>query len=179
MIFEIPHSIELAPTTPAAVTVTTLASSGPDSYSKADINAILETGDVTQTDEDPRGPFPLAVAADNTETGSRVVLFGSTSIMSNGYIGSGVVNLDAALRSLAWTTHFNDFFSEVTIASDPNPQDVPIFADQQTLRNINFITVILLPFGVLAIGLLVWWFGRERGAAPVTRERGEATAAGD
>jgi hypothetical protein len=179
MIFEIPHSIELAPTMPENVTATTLASSGADSYSKTDINALLENGDVTQTDEDPRGPFPLAVAAENTETGARVVLFGSTSIAANGYLGSGVVNLDTALRSFAWATHFNDFFSTVTIVSDPNTQDVPVFADQQTLRNINFLTVILLPFGVLAIGLLVWWFSRERGAAPVPRERGEASAAGD
>jgi hypothetical protein len=179
MIFELPHSIEIAPTPPESVTVATLASSGPDSYSKADINALLESGDVTQLDEDPRGPFPLGVAVENTETGARVVLFGSTSIAANGYLGSGVVNLDSALRSFAWVTHFNDFFNEVTIVSDPNTQDVPVFADQQTLRNINFITVILLPFGVLAIGALVWWFSRERGAAPVTRDRGEATAAGD
>ncbi len=179
MIFEIPHSIEIAPTMPENVTASTLASSGPDSYSKSDINALLESGDVTQTDEDPRGPFPLAVAAENTESGARVVLFGSTSIAANGYLGSGVVNLDTALRSFAWATHFNDFFNEVTIVSDPSAQDTPVFADQQTIRNINFITVILLPFGVLALGALVWWFGRERGAAPVTRERGEAAAAGD
>jgi hypothetical protein len=179
MIFELPHSIEIAPTLPESVTVTTLASSGPDSYSKLDINALLEGGDIAQTDEDPRGPFPLGVAVEDSETGARIVLFGSTSIAANGYLGTGVVNIDAALRSLAWVTHFNDFFNEVNIVSDPSAQDTPVFADQQTIRNINFITVILLPFGVLVIGALVWWFGREQGAAPLTRDRGEATAAGD
>ena len=37
--------------------------------------------------------------------------------------------------------------------------------DAQMLRTINFITVILLPFGMLALGVLVWWNNRERGRA--------------
>ena len=179
MIFEIPHSIEIAPTLPETVTVTTLASSGPESYSKADINAVLESGDINQAEEDPRGPFPLGVAVEDSETGARLVLWGSPSVAQNGYLGNNINNLDAAFSSLVWTTHFNDFFNEVTIDPTQNPQDVPIFADQNTIRSINFITVILLPFGVLAVGALVWWLNRERGAAPVTRERSEATAAGD
>jgi hypothetical protein len=42
---------------------------------------------------------------------------------------------------------------------------VPIFAQDGELRTINLLTIILLPFGVLGIGLLVWWRGREREVA--------------
>jgi hypothetical protein len=50
-----------------------------------------------------------------------------------------------------------------------NAQDAPVTTDQQTIRNINFVTVLLLPFGVLGIGVLVWWFSRERGSVRVER----------
>jgi len=48
------------------------------------------------------------------------------------------------------------------VQQQQRPQDQPIFADEQSLRNINFITIFILPFGVLLIGVLVWWNNRER-----------------
>lgn len=162
MIFELPHSIEMAPTVPENVVVSELARTSAESYAKTDFQSVLD-GNFDKLETDPQGPFVLAAAAENTDTGARVVLFGSPSIASNGYVlANNVVNLDAAFNSLIWTTHFDEFFGTVTIQSDTNPQDQPIFADEQTLRNANFVTIILLPFGVLAIGLLVWWNSRER-----------------
>jgi hypothetical protein len=71
-------------------------------------------------------------------------------------------NLGVAFNSMVWATDFYNFVSQVTIQQQQRPQDTPIFADQQTLRYINFVTIILLPFGVLVIGVLVWWANRER-----------------
>jgi len=73
-----------------------------------------------------------------------------------------VSNLSVAFNAFVWATNFNDFFQRTTIVSDIRPQDTPIFADAQTLRLINFVTIVLLPFGVLAAGAFVWWNGRER-----------------
>lgn len=179
MVFELPHSLDIAPTLPANVTVTTLASSGESSYAKENVNVLLEDNGYVEAETDRQGPFPLAAAAENTETGARVVLFGSPSIFLDSWLGQRVVNTFAGTSSLVWATHFDEFARQVSVDPTQNEQDTPIFADQQTIRNINFLTVILLPFGVLALGALVWWFGRERGAAPAARERGEATAAGD
>jgi len=163
IIFSIPHSIEIAPTLPANVSVDELAKTTENSFAKTDIQAVLN-GDVTQAETDPKGPFALAVAAENSQTGARVVLYGSDSVPSNQFaaFGSGIVNLDAAFNTLVWATRFNDYFSTVTVQSSARPQDAPVFANDQVLRNINLVTIFILPFGVLAIGFLVWWNTRER-----------------
>jgi hypothetical protein len=50
----------------------------------------------------------------------------------------------------------------ITVAPTFKVQDTPVFANDQTIRNITLLTVFVLPFGVLGIGLLVWWNNRER-----------------
>ncbi len=179
MVFELPHSLDISPTLPTDVTVTTLANSGENSYAKEDVNVLLEDNGYVQADTDRVGPFALAAAAENATTGARVVLYGSPSVFLDDWMAQRVVNTFAGASSLVWATQFDEFAQQVTVDPTQNEQDAPVFADQQQIRNINFITVILLPFGILAIGVLVWWFNRERGPAPVTRERGEASAAGD
>ena len=165
LIFEAPHSIEVAPEPPPNVTVTEIARSSPASYSKTDISAVLE-GDIAQAETDPTGPFVLAAAAENTETGARVVLFGSASIAADSYaLGIGIANLDAAFNSMVWVTHFNDFFRQVTVPVTQRPQDVPIFASTDTLNTVNVLTVFVIPFGILGLGALVWWTNRERNHA--------------
>jgi hypothetical protein len=106
----------------------------------------------------------LAAAAENAQTGARVVLYGSESVPSNQFasFGSGVVNLDVAFNTLVWSTRFNDYFRTVTVQSAVRPQDTPVFANDQVIRNIGLLTIFVLPFGILAIGFLVWWNTRER-----------------
>ncbi len=167
LIFEAPHSITVAEGAdrPERVTITELARSTEAAYAKTDIDAVLN-GDFEPTDSDPTGPFVLAAAAENRDTGSRVVLFSSASIAADSYaLGIGVANLDAAFNSLVWVTHFNDFFRQVTVPPTERPQDTPIFASTSTLATINFVTVIVIPFGILGIGALVWWVNRERNHA--------------
>lgn len=168
--FQEPSSIEIAETLPLNVLVTTLARSSDQAYAKTDPLAIynsLESEAALQeaaakTEDDPQGPFVLAASAENTETGARVILFSSTSIASDGFVLAGVGNINAALNSIIWATDFADFANQITVQQAVRPQDTPIFADAQAVRNINFITIILVPFGVLAIGLWVWWSNRER-----------------
>lgn len=161
LIFEAPHSIEIAEEPPPGVTVTSLASSSADSYSKTDFSAVL-AGEIEPDAASLTGPLVLAAAAENSETGARVVLFGSTSLPANGFTGiNGVANFDVAVDSIFWATDFEDWFSQVNIQSAARPQDAPLFADAQSMALINVITSLLLPFGVLAIGALVWYSNRE------------------
>lgn len=163
MVFSIAHAIELAPTPPQNVTRTAVVSSSETSYTKPDVAALLD-GNVEQTEADPTGPFVLAAVAENTQTGGKVVLFGSTSIPRNdaaALSGANIVNQAAALNSMIWMTDFEDFFFQVNIQSAQRPQDTPIFFDQQTGNYINLISIFIIPFGILAIGLLVWWNNRE------------------
>jgi ABC-type uncharacterized transport system involved in gliding motility auxiliary subunit len=162
LIFDATHSIQVSDTPPANVTVTSLARSGEDAYATSDYQRILD-GNFNEAEGDAQGPFVVAASAENTETGARIVLYGSPSIGADLFsMFQNVDNLDVAFNSLVWTTNFNNFFSQITVQQQQRPQDAPLFADAQTLRNINFITMILLPFGILLIGVFVWWNGRER-----------------
>jgi len=168
MIFETTDSIDVAPTAPTDVTVTQLVKSGKDAYAKTDPK-ILTTTDASQykaADTDPKGPFVLMASAENTKTGARVVLVGSQAAASNQFaslLSANVLDLELTARSLFWTTKFDDFFSKIpSLQPTQKPQDQPIVMDGQLSRTINFVLIILLPFGVLIIGIIVWWTGRER-----------------
>lgn len=162
LVFEVPNSITVSDTLPANVTVTALARSTAGAYGKTNLQEILDNN-IDKSDGDLSGPLVLAASAENSQTGARIVLFGSTSIGSDNYAGfQQLDNLGIAFNSMIWTTDFNNFMSQVTVNQQTRPQDTPIFADQQTLRYINFVTIVLLPFGVLFIGVLVWWANRER-----------------
>ena len=165
LVFELPHSIELADAPPANVVVTPIIQSSGSAYAKSDLQAVIDQN-IDQTDADLQGPVVLGATAENTQTGARVVLFSSTSLVQDFYTQLqqvGVANVPVAFNSFVWATNYGDFYQRTTIQSDPRPQDTPIFADAQTLRTINFVTIVLLPFGVLALGILVWWNSRERG----------------
>lgn len=162
LIFDAAHSIQIAETLPENVTATSLSRSGADAYATTDYQRVLD-GNIDELEGDAQGPLVLAAAAENTQTGARVVLFGSTSIGSDVFtLFQNVDNVDVAFNSLVWVTDFDNFFSQITIAQQQRPQDLPIFADAQTTRNINFITTIVIPFGILLIGIVVWWNNRER-----------------
>jgi hypothetical protein len=110
----------------------------------------------------------VAVAAENEVTGSRMVLFGSRDLASETLLslaaGRGdVFNLETALRAMVWATRFDTFFREIPQVDQTfDPTDQPIFATSDQVRTINIITLLIMPFGVLAAGVLVWWFNRER-----------------
>ncbi len=161
VIFTQPDSITIAGSLPANVTATSLVRSTTASYSKTDLQAVLDNH-VDQADGDATGPFVLAASAENSQTHARVVLLGSTSLGTDDFASPNIDNVTVAFNSLIWATNFNDYFTQITVQQQQRPQDQPIFADQQTIRNINFITIVLLPFGVLGLGILVWWNNRER-----------------
>ena len=171
MIFETTDSIDVAPTAPADVTVTQLVKSGKDAYAKTDPK-ILTATDANQfkaADSDAKGPFVLMASAENTKTGGRVVLIGSQYAASNQFaslITANVLDLELTVRSLFWTSKFDQFFSTIpSLQPEQKPQDQPIVMDSQMARTVNFVLIILLPFGVLIIGIIVWWTGRERRTA--------------
>lgn len=170
VVFEVPHSITISETLPPGVTATSLIRTTPNAYSKTNVTALLlgaqSEADVTaalaQSPDDPTGPLTLAAIAENANTGAKVIVFGSTSPALDTYTQFQTANLTVAFNSLIYATDFNTFFSQIVVQQQQRPQDTPIFATDQVLRNINLITIIGLPFGILALGIVVWWSGRER-----------------
>ena len=162
LVFEDAEQHQRRRDTPANVTVKSLVRSTSASYSKSNLQDVLDNN-IDKADGDPAGPFVLAASAENTQTHARVILLGSTSLGNDQYASfQNIDNLSVTFNSLIWATNFNDYFTQITVQQQQRPQDQPIFADAQSLRNINFITIVMLPFGVLLIGVLVWWNNRER-----------------
>jgi ABC-type uncharacterized transport system involved in gliding motility auxiliary subunit len=161
-IFNIAHPLNLAEAAPENVTVTPVVSSGSNAYLKPMADVIADNQ--AQAETDPTGVFPLAVAAENAETGSRVLLVGSTSVLLDRYAQfADVANLSLLFNGIVWATRFDEFFTGIQQVQRPVlAQDSPINATSAQLSTINFLTVIVLPFGVLLLGLFVWWTGRER-----------------
>ncbi|MBC8098038.1 MAG: Gldg family protein [Armatimonadetes bacterium] len=159
-LFDSAHAIDISALTPVNVTITTLVSASATSYTRP-VEAVLAE-QIAKTDTDPAGPFPLVVAAENTVTGSRILLIGSKDVPSNRYVGefggADVLNFDLMFNGITWTTRFDDFLSalEPALVREVQAQDAQIFASEQTLTAINLITVLLLPFGTLGIGMFVW-----------------------
>jgi ABC-type uncharacterized transport system involved in gliding motility auxiliary subunit len=162
LIFDTAHSIAVEATAPENVTVTTLVNSGDTSYAKT--LEELVGGNTEQAEDDPTGPFPLAVSAENVQTGSRLVLIGSKGFPTNRYLdlrAASVLNTDFTFYSLIWSTRFDEFFTRIPpVTRETRPQDAPIFASSQQLTTINLVTVLLIPFGILSLGVYVWWSRR-------------------
>lgn len=173
LVTNLPASIAIAETAPANVTVTPLVRSGTTAYAKTDLAALFtaaaESGglsqeQVGQAEGDATGPFVFGASAENTQTGARVVLFSSTWVGTDiGYqIRNVADNFTISINSAVWATRFDEFFNQISVVQPQRIQDTPISADVGTLNNIRILTVFIVPFGILLIGIWVWWSNREK-----------------
>ncbi len=167
LLMDTAHSIDIAETAPQNVETTILASTSEQGYAKSELDF---TGDITaediqQTPDDLAGELVLAAAAENSETGGRVVLFGSESLLYNQFaqFGADITNLAVARQALFWSTDYENFVG--AIASIPqtfNQSDRPLVLTPSEALTINTVSLFVLPFGVLLLGGVVWWMRRER-----------------
>jgi hypothetical protein len=169
-VLETPHSITVADVLPANISLSRLMQTSTDSYIKADVASILAAQDsndaftaaIARAETDAAGPAIVGAAAENNQTGARVVLFGSAFGRDDLVSSQQIVNFEVTINSLIWTTNFNDFFQTINVTQDEDPTQAPIFASEQQQRDISFWTQVALPFGILALGGLVLYLNRER-----------------
>lgn len=171
LLLQLPHSIELADVAPDNVTTTPIVSTTDQAYVKDEFNFTGEitNADIQQTADDPTGPFVVGAVAENSVTGARLVLWGSEAPLSNQFWQLEVVgirNVDAARNSLFWAADYENFFENIPqLNIGERPQDTPLLADESQLRSITFISLVLLPFSVLGLGIFVWLQRRAGDAA--------------
>ncbi len=155
--------INVAEETPSSVVNYSLATTADTAYTK--LFAELLEQDVQQDQDDLAGPFTILAAAQNTETGAKLVLAGSETLYMNAFlVGQGLGNFETGFGTLAWAMSYDEFEQGQQLFLpdfDTRPEDVPVNATQQQLSTINLISLFLLPFGVLAIGGVVWVLRRE------------------
>ncbi len=161
-IYDLAHSLTISETLPPNVTVTALSLSSENAWTTTELTAIMNNEYETPADA-VRGVQVLAAVAENTATGARLVVFSSVSPVIDDYLQyQNVNNLQLSVNAFVWMTGFDSFARQITVEQPVRPQDQPMFITQQQLRDVNLLTVFVLPFGVLAIGAYVWWANRER-----------------
>jgi len=168
LVYEAAHSIEISSTPPSTVVITTLASTSAAAYSKAnfDFTRDLTSNDLQLAETDLRGPLTLAVAVENTSTGSRIVLIGSDALLLNAYRGyREIVSPEFVLAAVSWASEARDFASVIrSIVPEPPAPDAPVFITPDQGQWMSLVALCILPFGLLGLGVLVWWLQRPKAA---------------
>ncbi|MCA9914699.1 MAG: Gldg family protein [Anaerolineae bacterium] len=162
------HSIDIADTLPPGVTVTPLLTTSDQAYSRTgiDLTQEIDPQSLLPTANDEVGQKVLAVAIEDSNTGTRIVL-GSRDWAYNAYwdLYPSVVNGELLRRSMFWAASYEDFFSalvNITPQQNVDEFNVPLVITNEDARLLGFVSLLLLPFGVLGAGILQWWLRRSR-----------------
>lgn len=166
VLMQIPQRIEQSIAPPENVVLTELVSTSNQTYVREGLDLSQELGEeLNPTEDEVFESMTVGLAAENTDTGARVVIFGSVDPLLNQYrqlLNAGVLNILLAQESFFWAT---DYESAVGALADlppiGNTQDVPIVVGVGVTTTVNLIVLGLLPFGVLLTGVAVWWVRRE------------------
>ncbi|MDH5612417.1 MAG: GldG family protein [Gammaproteobacteria bacterium] len=143
---------------------TVIAQSLPQSWSetKSLINELVfdsNSGDLA-------GPMPIVIALERTlnenkeksdKASQRIIVAGDSDFLSNSYIGVGA-NLNLGLGIIDWLNGDDDLIS-IDIKNAP---DTKLQLDDTELLIISFGFFILLPAGLLFIGIFIWFSRRKR-----------------
>lgn len=105
------------------------------------------------TASDYPGPHHLAVAAEDSQTNSRLVLFGDTDFVTNQNLSPHTANGALFLNAVNWLAEDE---SLIAIRAR-HPQDRGLLLTAPQLNLIFVSTVIMLPLVVFSTGLVVWW----------------------
>ena len=132
-----------------------LTSSG-QAFARSELTA-AETGELLPREEDPRGPFTLAVAvtdpAQTAEGGdTRIVVLSTAFLLRSDFAQSFPGNVDLLVNSINWV-----YEREETISVRPKVTlMLPLRLNSLTTWIMTGAVVVLVPLIVLGAGLIVW-----------------------
>lgn len=156
-IFPLARSVSSSEAELENVTRTDLVSTSDQSWAETNFESIND-GSAAQDEDDLVGPINLAVAAENSATGARVVVFGDVDFMADSAIGQ-FGNSDLVLNTVDWAA---DQEALITLTPREVTQRFIIPPQGNTIRLIQFGTVVLIPGLVLLTGIAVWALRRRR-----------------
>ena len=137
---------------PSGRTFTPLFESGPRSWGETDVESAQAKYD---EGEDQAGPLVMGAIVEQEVEGqgkTRLILFGDSDFASNGAIAS-LGNANLFLNSVNWLAE-----EEELIAIRPRPPQMrQLFLTYAQSRLVGYVSWILLPVVVLAVGGYVWW----------------------
>jgi ABC-type uncharacterized transport system involved in gliding motility auxiliary subunit len=160
MVTVFPNTRSVSTTTMQGVTPTTLVTTGQASWAETDLAGLKNNQVPTpEPGKDIIGSVPIAVAAENTAQGSRMVVIGnSTFAINTNFAAYG--NGDFLINSIDWAAK-QDTLINLTPKTQTSQVVVPPI--KSSINLIFLGSVIGLPGLVLVSGILVWIQRRRRG----------------
>jgi len=159
-----PTARSLVALTGAAVTPTPLALTGQEAWGETDVKGVFERGEARRDQGEKGGPLPLAMAAEKEVSGEgkrsdhvRLVAAGDGDFFSNKYLQLGG-NRDFAMNAVGWLAEQED---RITIRPKNREASLVMLTEAQATA-LKFLSVDVLPVGLLGLGLAVWLVRRSR-----------------
>jgi ABC-type uncharacterized transport system involved in gliding motility auxiliary subunit len=155
-IFNVARSIETE--LPPEVTAVNLITTSELAWGETNFERLATAGEVAPDEgEDATGSLTVALSAQNTASGARLVVFGDTDFLTNSFIQQGG---NSFLFENAANWLVDDVISIELSARDSVPRQVTITQSQLSL--LQFASICFAP-GLLALaGIGVWYSRRQR-----------------
>jgi len=141
------------------ITQTVLAKTSSNSWAETDLAALQNNQVTFDKTKDLAGPVPLAVAAENSTTTARVVVFGDVDFASDAYYTS-YGNSDLIVNSIDWSAKQDQL---INLTTKTPTQTVLVPPKAYTIGLIFLGTVIFIPGIVIVAGIVVWVKRKRRG----------------
>ncbi len=138
-----------------------IIAASPSSYSETNLEFMRRNNESTfDINEDLAGPIATAAWADNPETGARVVLVGDDDWVQNRKISAPFGNSIFFTNVMTWLTGMGE---NIVFSPQASVTNIPtLFVSGQMLDQIGFVTVVVMPGGVLLTGIVIWWVRSRR-----------------
>jgi len=146
-LFPLTRSVDKVKTPPTGITVQTLAKTSPQSWGETNREA-LQRGEAVPDPQDPKGP--LGVAAVATKDKARIVVYGTSNLVSNQFLNLQG-NRDFFLNTVSWLAEEEDQIS----IRPKDARQTPVFLSAQQAQAVFFLPVVVLPALVLVGGIVV------------------------
>lgn len=104
-------------------------------------------------DRDLPGPLHLAAAAEDYQSGTRLVVFGNAGFVTNQNISPQWANLDLFMNAVNWLAEEEDLIS----IRPKEPTNRRLFLNPLQSSLTIFTTLIIIPLAVFVAGIGVWW----------------------
>ena len=105
-----------------------------------------------------RGPLPLAMALENSQTKARMVIVGDADFASDNYV-QNYANLDFFINSIDWASKQDQ---SINLTPRQVTKRVLVNPTTESMNVIFVITVVTIPLLVLITGIIVWVYRRRK-----------------
>ena len=153
--FSIARSVRKAKEIPNGFEIIEIAWTGPGSWAETDLKNLGEGKAEFDAKRDQKGPLPVALALQGGSGKGRLVVFGDSDFVVNGYLNlSG--NRDLILNTIAWLTG-----DEFAISIRPRMRETtPLYLREIDQRFLFVVPVLGFPIFALIAGSCVFFWRR-------------------